>query len=59
VRCSPAARTIADENGNITYDHESFITEAQSIAAATKNSGGIVIVQVEYLARRVLSSPRM
>ncbi len=50
--------TIADENGNITYDHESFITEALSIATATKNCGGIVIVQVEYLAKKGTLKPK-
>jgi propionate CoA-transferase len=50
--------TIADENGNVTFDHESFITEAQSIATATKNSGGIVIVQVEYLAKKGTLKPK-
>ena len=38
--------TVADENGNVTFDHESFITEALPVATATHNSGGIVIVQV-------------
>jgi propionate CoA-transferase len=50
--------TIADENGNVTFENESFITEAQSIATATKNSGGIVIVQVEYLAKKGTLKPK-
>jgi len=44
--------TIADENGNISFARESVINEGFSVANATKNCGGIVIVQVEYLAKR-------
>ena len=44
--------TVCDEDGNMTIEHEGFIYEALQIAEATKNSGGIVIVQTEYLARR-------
>ena len=44
--------TIADENGNISFAHESVINEGFAVANATKNSGGIVIVQVEYLAKK-------
>ncbi len=44
--------TIADENGNISFARESVINEGFAVANATKNSGGIVIVQVEYLAKR-------
>ena len=43
--------TIADEKGNISFDHESVMNEGFSVATAVKNSGGIVIVQVEYLAK--------
>lgn len=43
--------TTADENGNITLDNEGFLGELLPIAQATRNTGGIVIVQVEYLAR--------
>ena len=50
--------TVADENGNITFDHESFITEALPVATATHNSGGIVIVQVEYLAKKGTFKPK-
>ena len=39
--------TIADENGNISFAHESIINEGLAVATAAKNSGGIVIVQVE------------
>jgi propionate CoA-transferase len=43
--------TTSDEDGNITFEHESVINEGLSIAEAAHNTGGIVIVQVEYLAQ--------
>ena len=50
--------TIADEKGNISFAHESVINEGMAIAQATKNSGGIVIVQVEYLAKADTLNPK-
>ena len=50
--------TIADEDGNISFAHESMINEGLSVAEATKNTGGIVIVQVEYLAKRETLNPK-
>ena len=50
--------TVADENGNITFDHESVINEGLAVATAAKNSGGIVIVQVEYLAKAGTLNPK-
>ena len=50
--------TIADENGNISFEHESVINEGFSVATAVKNSGGIVIVQVEYLAKKETLNPK-
>ena len=44
--------TVADEDGNISFVNESVINEGFAVANAVKNSGGIVIVQVEYLAKR-------
>lgn len=38
--------TLADEKGNVTLCGEGCTTDATSIAQATKNSGGVVIVQV-------------
>lgn len=50
--------TIADENGNISFAHESMINEGLAVAEATKNTGGIVIVQVEYLAKKETLNPK-
>lgn len=50
--------TTADENGNITFEHESIINEGLAVAAAAKNSGGIVIVQVEYLTKAGSMNPK-
>ncbi len=50
--------TIADENGNISFRNESVMNEGLSVASAAKNSGGIVIVQVEYLAQKGSLDPK-
>jgi len=42
--------TTSDEKGNITMDEEIAFLEQLAIASAVKNSGGIVICQVKYLA---------
>ena len=39
--------TFADENGNISFSDEPLVLEAISMAMATKNNGGKVIVQVK------------
>ena len=49
--------TVADENGNISFMHEGIINEGLSVASATRNCGGIVIVQVEYLAKAESLNP--
>jgi propionate CoA-transferase len=43
--------TTADEFGNLTVDDEGALLECLPLAQATKNSGGIVIAQVEYVAQ--------
>lgn len=50
--------TTADENGNITFEHESVINEGLAVAQAAHNTGGIVIVQVEYVAKAGTMDPK-
>jgi len=51
--------TTADPKGNISMEHEALPLECLAIAQATKNSGGIVIVQVERLTERHTLSPQL
>ena len=44
--------TIADEDGNLTLHREAAVSEQLEMAAATRNSGGIVVVQVEKVVTR-------
>jgi propionate CoA-transferase len=47
--------SAADEEGNISFEHEAANLDAQSLALAARNSGGKVIVQVkERLPRGAL-----
>ena len=50
--------TTADEEGNITFEKEGPINEGLAVAEAAHNSGGIVIVQVEYTAKRGTMHPK-
>lgn len=51
--------TYSDHNGNITLAKEALTVEVLSVAMATRNSGGIIIVQVEGLVENGTIDPKM
>lgn len=50
--------TSADPEGNVSAEHESLDLDNRAMAMAVKNSGGIVIVQVERLVKSKSLNPR-
>ncbi|WP_199565383.1 acyl CoA:acetate/3-ketoacid CoA transferase [Spongiactinospora rosea] len=50
--------TTADEDGNLTFEHEPILGDSLALAMAAHNAGGTVIAQVERLAARRTLRPR-
>ena len=50
--------TTADTLGNITMEKEALVLESLALAMAVKNSGGVVIAQVERIAEKRTLHPK-
>ncbi|MEZ5844454.1 MAG: CoA-transferase [Hyphomicrobiaceae bacterium] len=50
--------STADEDGNVSMEHEAIFGEMLSTAQATRRNGGIVIVQVKRMAKRGTIPPK-
>jgi propionate CoA-transferase len=50
--------TTADEDGNVSMEHEAIFGDMLSMAQATRRNGGLVIVQVKRIAKRGTLPPK-
>ena len=59
INVSIIRATYADESGNATMEREAVTLDGLAMAQAAKNSGGIVILQVEKVVANGTLDPRM
>ncbi|HEY8891940.1 MAG TPA: acyl CoA:acetate/3-ketoacid CoA transferase [Clostridium sp.] len=59
INVSIIRATYADESGNATMEREAVTLDGLSMAQAAKNSGGIVILQVEKIVANGTLDPRL